>query len=178
MRQWSLDKYVELIELLLATERVQVALIGGADDADTAGSILKRLGKRDGVFDLFGKLSLKDLPKLLRRAALFVGNNSGPQHVAAGLGVPTLGIHSGVVDAREWGPLGARAVAIRRDMSCSPCYIEKPADCPRALACLHELSAAAVFANCLQLLADPSIALGLPRHATLEPARRTARRAP
>jgi len=178
MRQWSLDKYVELIELLLATERVQVALIGGADDAATAGSILKRLGKRDGVFDLFGKLSLKDLPKLLRRAALFVGNNSGPQHVAAGLGVPTLGIHSGVVDAREWGPLGARAVAIRRDMSCSPCYIEKPADCPRALACLNELSAATVFANCLQLLADPSIALGLPRPATVEPARRAVRRAP
>ena len=91
--------------------------------------------------------------RLLATAAVFVGNNSGPQHLAAGLGVPTIGIHSGVVDAREWGPLGPRAVALRRDMSCSPCYIEHAKDCPRQLACLEQLPVAAVYSQCRQMLA-------------------------
>jgi hypothetical protein len=103
-----------------------------------------------------GQFSLADLPKLLVKSALFVGNNSGPQHLAAGLGIPTLGIHSGVVDAHEWGPLGPNAVAVRRDMSCSPCFIEQPKDCPRSLACLTELDVISVFNSCMQLLIQPT----------------------
>jgi hypothetical protein len=70
---------------------------------------------------------------------LYVGNNSGPKHIAAALGVPTIGIHSGVVDAIEWGPIGKRAVAVRRNMTCSPCYIARPEDCPRNFACMRGL---------------------------------------
>jgi ADP-heptose:LPS heptosyltransferase len=83
---------------------------------------------------------------------LFVGNNSGPQHLAASLGVCTVGIHSGVVDAHEWGPAGRRALAIRRQMSCSPCFIEKARDCPRALACLSGLDSRDVFSRCMRML--------------------------
>ena len=76
---------------------------------------------------------------LLTACALYVGNNSGPKHIAAALGVPTIGIHSGVVDAIEWGPIGKRAVAVRRNMTCSPCYIARLEDCPRSFACMRGL---------------------------------------
>jgi hypothetical protein len=42
-----------------------------------------------------------------------------------------------VVDPVEWGPIGPNAVALRRNMTCSPCYLAKAEDCPRALACLQ-----------------------------------------
>jgi len=161
MRQWPLEKYAELIDLLLDEEDFNIALIGGQDDAEVAAKVLKRIDRRARVFNLLGKISLADLPKLLARAALFVGNNSGPQHLAAGLGIPTLGIHSGVVDAHEWGPLGPNAVAVRRDMSCSPCFIEKPKDCPRMLACLTELDVGRVFSSSMQLLTRPMLYRGL-----------------
>jgi hypothetical protein len=61
----------------------------------------------------------------------------GPKHIAAAVGIPTVGIHSGVVDPVEWGPIGPNAVALRRNMTCSPCYLAKAEDCPRALACLQ-----------------------------------------
>ena len=156
MRQWPLEKFSELIELLLDEEDFDLALIGGADEADIAVKVLDRVDRKARVFNLMGKFSLADLPKLLVKSALFVGNNSGPQHLAAGLGIPTLGIHSGVVDAREWGPLGPNAVAVRRDMSCSPCFIEQPKDCPRGLACLTELDVISVFNSCMQLLIQPT----------------------
>jgi ADP-heptose:LPS heptosyltransferase len=107
------------------------------------------------VLSLIGRVKLAELPALLAACALFVGNNSGPKHIAAALGVPTVGIHSGVVDATEWAPLGPRAVAVRRAMACSPCYLARPQDCHRELACLVGLEPAAVYAVCARLLAAP-----------------------
>jgi ADP-heptose:LPS heptosyltransferase len=152
MRQWPLPKFSELIDLLLGDGNVNVAMIGGADDSEVAEGVLKRVVRRRQVFNFIGKIGLANLPSLLSRAALFVGNNSGPQHLAASLGVPTIGIHSGVVDAHEWGPVGPSAMAIRRQMSCSPCFIEKAKDCPRALLCLTSLDSREVFERCRRML--------------------------
>ncbi len=156
MRQWPLRHFTALIDLLLDHEDCHVALIGGGDEADAGLAVRKGSRHAAQLIDLTGTLPLEDLMKLLATTAVFVGNNSGPQHLAAGLGVSTIGIHSGVVDAREWGPLGPRAVALRRDMSCSPCYLERAADCPRQLACLEQLPVAAVYSQCRQMLAAAS----------------------
>ena len=99
-----------------------------------------------------GKLSLGALPDLFLQARLFVGNDSGPKHIAAALGVPTVGIHSGNIDAREWGPVGPNAAAIWRQTSCSPCYIDKAEYCPRQLACLKGVGAGDVYRLCQRLL--------------------------
>jgi ADP-heptose:LPS heptosyltransferase len=77
--------------------------------------------------------------------ALYIGNDSGPKHIAAAIGIPTLGIHSGVVDPVEWGPIGPSAVALRRNMNCSPCYLANAEDCPRSLACLRLLEPNLVY---------------------------------
>ena len=70
-------------------------------------------------------------------ACLYIGNDSGPKHIAAALGR---------ADDRHpfrrgrRGRMGAgrpRAVALQRNMTCSPCYLAKAEDCPRALACLR-----------------------------------------
>jgi hypothetical protein len=91
----------------------------------------------------------------MRACALYIGNDSGPKHIAAALGVPTVGIHSGVVDATEWAPMGRRAVALRRNMSCAPCYLQHATDCPRNLACLRFLEPALVHQTAQMLLARP-----------------------
>jgi ADP-heptose:LPS heptosyltransferase len=67
---------------------------------------------------------------------LFIGNDSGPKHIAAAVGIPTVGIHSGVVDPVDWGPIGPSSVALRRNMVCGPCYLANAEDCPRSPACL------------------------------------------
>ena len=67
--------------------------------------------------------------------------------------MPTIGIHSGVSDAIEWGPVGARAVALQRNMACAPCYLTNADDCPRALACLRSLEPSEVHRAAQLLLA-------------------------
>jgi hypothetical protein len=86
---------------------------------------------------------------------LFIGCDSGPKHIAAASGVPTIGVHSGIVDPGEWGPVGERAVALYRDMSCSPCFLAKPEDCPRGLACVTMLDPALVHEMACMFLAVP-----------------------
>jgi ADP-heptose:LPS heptosyltransferase/GT2 family glycosyltransferase len=157
MRQWPPQSFAQLIRLIAAGGRYNIALIGVADEKETADQVLEAAGNGCQVFNLVGRLSLAQLPGLLARSALFVGNNSGPQHLAAGMGIPTVGLHSGVVDAREWAPLGPQALAIRRQMACSPCFIEFPQDCHRGMACMEQLTPGEVFKACTAaLLLEPA----------------------
>lgn len=148
MRQWPPEYFATLIGLLLDEHDVHVALVGSAADAPLAEAILANVRYQAAVYVLAGTLPLADLPRFLAGCVLFIGNNSGPQHMAAELGIATVAVHSGVVDPKEWGPRGPRAVALRRNMSCSPCYLEQATDCPRDLECLIDLAPARVAQTC------------------------------
>ena len=155
MRQWPAEHFAALIDLLVEKNGVNVILIGGAEESELADEVLEQVVNRSAVVSVVGKTSLRQLPELLRACVLYVGNNSGPKHIAAALGVPTIGIHSGVVDAIEWGPIGTRAVALRRNMACSPCYLTRQEDCPRGYACMRGLEPIAVQEASEVFLARP-----------------------
>jgi ADP-heptose:LPS heptosyltransferase len=127
-------------------------MVGGPDEVAVAEKVLEDVLHKERVFMLVGKTSLRDLPKVLRACDLYVGNDSGPKHMAAAIGVPTIGIHSGSVDAGEWGPMGPAALALRRDMTCSPCYLSRLSDCHRNLACMRGLKPGDVHRACQKLL--------------------------
>jgi ADP-heptose:LPS heptosyltransferase/GT2 family glycosyltransferase len=152
VRQWPASSYAALIGLLAEQSGLHAVLIGAAEEAPIAEAIMRAVADPAVVESLVGRVKLAELPGVMRASVMFVGNNSGPQHIAAALGLPTIGIHSGVVDAAEWAPLGPQAMALRRNMICSPCYLEFASDCPRDLACLTGLSPRDVFAACRRLL--------------------------
>ena len=157
MRQWPEKHIPPLIDLLLERNDVAVLLIGGRDDEEKAASILGLVARPDRVASVAGQVALRDLPRLLAACVLFIGGNSGPKHIAAASGVPTIGIHSGVVDPGEWGPMGDRAVALYRDMSCAPCFLAKPEHCPRGMACVEMLDPALVHQTAQMFLARPEV---------------------
>lgn len=154
-KQWPEEHVAALIDLMIERDDVNVMLVGGPDDEAVSESICANVIQPGRVVSMAGKTKLSALPQLLLACSLYIGNDSGPKHIAAALGVPTIGIHSGVVDAAEWGPMGARSVALRRNMSCSPCYLANAADCPRNLACLRQLEPAMVHETAQALLGKP-----------------------
>jgi ADP-heptose:LPS heptosyltransferase/GT2 family glycosyltransferase len=153
LRQWMPEHFAAVIDLLIEQDQVNVVVLGAPEEAELAGQVLAAVVNREHVASLAGRTSLAELTTVLRRCVLYLGNNSGPKHIAAALGVPTVGIHSGVVDATEWGPVGPRAVAVQRNMRCSPCYLVKPEDCVRGVACLRRLDPAVVYRYCRMLMA-------------------------
>jgi ADP-heptose:LPS heptosyltransferase/GT2 family glycosyltransferase len=152
LRQWPAANFSLLIDLLVSELGVHVLVIGGPDEVGLAERVLDGVRTSTGVWSLVGGCKLSELPGVLVRASLFVGNNSGPKHLAAGLGVPTVAVHSNVVSSEEWGPLGERAVALRRDTECGPCYISNIEECRRKLACLTGITPRAVLDVCRRFL--------------------------
>ncbi len=151
VRQWPASSYAALVDLL-AGAGLHAVLVGAPEEAPVAEEVLRQVAAKGAAESLVGRVKLAQLAQVMRACALFVGNNSGPQHLAAAQGTPTIGIHSGVVDATEWAPLGTQAVAMRRRMICAPCYLEFASDCPRDMACLTGLRPRDVFAACLRML--------------------------
>jgi ADP-heptose:LPS heptosyltransferase/GT2 family glycosyltransferase len=152
VRQWPPAAFAGLIDLL-AAEGLNVVLVGGGDEQAVAQDVMSRVTAREHVVSLVGTLKLGALGSVMQACAIFVGNNSGPKHLAASLGVPSLGIHSSVVDAAEWAPLGLGAMALQRRVICGPCYLEFASDCPRAMACLTGITPRDALAACRRLLA-------------------------
>jgi O-antigen biosynthesis protein len=152
MRQWMPEYFAAVIDLLIEKNGVNVVVIGGHDEVDLVKEVLGHVANRKNVLSVAGRTSLGDLTAILGSCVLYLGNNSGPQHIAASLGIPTVGVYSGVVDASEWGPTGPRAIALQRDMVCSPCYLVKPEDCVRDMACLKRLEPSVVHQYCEMML--------------------------
>jgi ADP-heptose:LPS heptosyltransferase/GT2 family glycosyltransferase len=151
-KQWPAESFAGLIDLLAGEAGASILLIGGSEERACARRVIKSVRCQGSLIDLVGRTRLRDLPSVLSAADLYIGNDSGPKHLAAALGVPTIGIHSGSVDAGEWGAVGRHAITIRRTMSCSPCYLTRAADCHRGLACLDGIRVGDVFDVCRRLL--------------------------
>jgi ADP-heptose:LPS heptosyltransferase/GT2 family glycosyltransferase len=144
-KQWPEEHFSALIDLLIEKNNVNILLVGGPDEVEIADRLLHTGQHPERMATLAGQTKLADLPRLLKNCVLYIGNDSGPKHIASAVGIATIGIHSGVVDPVEWGPIGVNAVALRRNMNCSPCYMANADDCPRSLACLRSLEPNLVY---------------------------------
>jgi len=92
-------------------------------------------------------LDLAELHALARRAALFVGGDSGPLHVAGTTDVPIVGLYGPTLPARSapWRSAALTAEAVElADLSCRPCDQRRCA--PGDFRCLTRLEAARVAA--------------------------------
>ena len=67
---------------------------------------------------------MRDLCLLMKRFRVFIGPDSGPTHIAASLGVPSLFLYSGTNVFEQWKPLSEAAVILRHSVPCSPCHLE------------------------------------------------------
>ncbi len=89
---WPVDRFNELIGRLRRSRRVRV--IAGEAEAD-----------RGMAGDAQVLLTLDELHDALVDASFYIGNDSGPTHLAAWLGVPTIALF-GPSDPRVWSPIG------------------------------------------------------------------------
>jgi len=90
-KRWPPKKYAALAKML-RSKGVACVAVGTVSDAE-AISVIKIFVPE--VVDVSGKTTLFELAGILRRAHLVVGNDTGPLHLAAALGTPTVALFSG-----------------------------------------------------------------------------------
>lgn len=114
-RRWAAENFAVVADALI--ERgLAVALVGTPSD----GTDYVRAAMANDAIDMTGKTTLHQLAALLRRAALFIGGDSGVSHIAAAAGVPMVTVF-GPTNAAAWGAHGAKRVVLRAEIPCAPC---------------------------------------------------------
>jgi ADP-heptose:LPS heptosyltransferase len=134
-KRWPISFYVELIQRL-CQKRVNAILAGSGAEAPWIEKNIGAYGAN--LLNLAGKTTIAQLFELLRTASLFIGNNSGPMHMASALGIPIV-TFSGGIPMTRWGPAGhSRNVVLGTDKRCKPCLHY---ECDRGgLPCLEAVS--------------------------------------
>ena len=108
-----------------------MAIIGSKAERPIANQIRDRLKSTTAV--LSGKTSLETLIGVLAESSLMLTNDSGPMHIAAALGVPTVAIF-GSTDEKATGPYGPRTRIVKHAVDCSPCLLR---ECPIDHRCMN-----------------------------------------
>jgi heptosyltransferase-1 len=121
-RRWPVERFADLIHELKQTYPVNLAVIGGAEGGSKEDRLFERLFSllQVPVIDLVNRLTLRQLTALLEEAALFIGNEAGPMHLAGALKRPVVAM-IGPTRPERTGPYGDRAFILRKEVGCNPC---------------------------------------------------------
>ena len=147
---WPANRYAELARVLVADYGARVLLFGAASEASVAAEVEQGAGQ--GVINLIGRSAIGDLPALLARCGLFVGNDSGAMHVAAAVGVPVVAVF-GPTDPGGTRPLTPQLSLVQRKVACSPCFLRH---CPIDHRCMKSVELQMVIDAVRGRLAGPA----------------------
>jgi ADP-heptose:LPS heptosyltransferase len=155
-RRWSVERFAELADKLLARFGGKVVLVGAPAERAYVAGMLAKIQARERVIDLAGATSLPELVALFAEARLLVSNDTGPLHLACAVGTPTVSIF-GPESPLLFGPRGPQHRVISRGLACSPClniYNGRTVTCRFATTrCVAEIGVEQVLETALGQLA-------------------------
>ena len=150
-RRWPLEGFAKVARHLQQERGATLVMVGGSEERWLVEEVIQGLAAP--ALNLTGKLSLGALAALLRRADLFVGNDSGPAQLASAVAPRGLRIF-GPANRRRWAPLDrCRHRIVYHPVDCSPC---DHWECPIDHRCLRRVSVEEVLAQVDTLLEEAS----------------------
>ncbi len=104
--------------------------------------------------DFTNSTSLRETCALLRAADVLITNDSGPMHLAAGVGTPVIAMFGPT--ARVWGfyPQGMHDIVLEQDLDCRPCSLHGKNQCAKRCVCLNDISPATALDAVLTALSN------------------------
>lgn len=148
-KKWAKERFVEVSKQAIQLLDCDVVVVGGKEEKDLGSFLKKEIGGR--VTDLTGQLSLTELAALLKKSRLLLSNDSGPVHIAAAVGTPTVcifGRNQAGLSAKRWRALGSKHRVIQKDVGCVICLAH---DCTINFECLKAIDSETVFKNVQEL---------------------------
>ena len=144
VKRWDLDNYKVVGMNLIKRYGVQLIVLGGQEDAESA-DVLCKAWSPQGI-NLAGKTSYAESAEILRRCRLYVGNDSGAMHLAAAVGTPCVAIFSARDEVGAWYPYGNQHIVLRKEVECQGCMLTECVE--HNMKCIKSISFDEVFAAC------------------------------
>lgn len=120
-KRWYPERFAEVAAKF--SDRYDVIIFGGPNEVEMANEIESYLKSShvNNYKNLAGKTTIKELCENIGGCSLFITNDSGPMHVAAAYGVPTVSIFGPTkhTETSQW--MNEKSAIVRHDMECAPC---------------------------------------------------------
>ncbi|MDB5762146.1 MAG: glycosyltransferase 9 family protein [Herminiimonas sp.] len=135
-REWPIGHYAELARMLRGDHDIHLWITGSEREGEWIRQHAADLAGMPNVTDLCGRFSLDELTAFINAANGLIASGTGPLHISAALGKPTLGLFPPMrpIDPGRWGALGAKAEVLCQDQVCGGC--KDPATC----ACMRSIT--------------------------------------
>jgi ADP-heptose:LPS heptosyltransferase len=155
-KRWPSEHFAEIAGWLDKAHRVTPVIRFGPGEESLVKSAREKLPPDCALFGP-EDLDLRELIALVAGARLFVGNDSGPAHIAAAAGRPTVVIF-GSSDSTTWRPWQTPYRVVQNDFPCNPCKGDRCYAFPEPR-CILTINAEQVQKACDSILLDlPRIA--------------------
>ena len=132
MKAWRPELFGQTLAALSRQAQVGYVFIGTEEERKAiqlAQTTYRKMGGTSPLCDAVGKTSLPQLAAVLAQCRLLLTNDTGPMHLAVGVGTPVIDLSVGHVEFRETGPYGPGHWIVQPDLGCAPCGFDR--------VCLH-----------------------------------------
>ena len=155
-KSWGVDKFAETARRLC--RHVDLVVLGSRKERELGEqieSVLRQRGIKN-YQNLIGRTSVTELLSTIGGLSLFIGNDSGPMHVAAALNVPTLALFGPTPPYRAHPWRHRHCKVIYKDVECAPCWRRT---CPlKHHACMERIEIQEVVSAAFSLLDSTDLA--------------------
>lgn len=129
-RRWPLARFAGVAGRLIKQHNARIVILGGPDETEMAADLAKMIddtvATSKTVRSLAGRTTLHETAAVIERCQLFVGNDSGPMHMAVAVGTPVVAVF-GPSNKEAWGPYAPPGVpnphaVVAQALPCQPCF--------------------------------------------------------
>lgn len=132
--RWPLQNFVDLAVKLLGY-RCKIVFFS---DELISVQAREELTKSQNIIIIDYKIPFDDFDTILAHASLFIGNDSGPKHLAALRDTPVISIHSPRTNWSEWGQIDSGYI-VSKSIPCAGCAIISDKECAKDLICIKSI---------------------------------------
>ena len=136
-KEWQLSEMAALLDRIQTDYRCNFVITGAPDERPRAKDLIGICDRKP--YNLAGETSIGELPAILEACRLFMGVDTAALHIAAAVGIPTVGIF-GPSSWTNWAPRGQNHLVVKKGLTCQPCS-QKGCEGSENSRCLMELTA-------------------------------------
>ena len=117
---WPKERFADIANQLIKKYNAKIILIGNKGEKNYIDDLQDLIENRNNSFNTAGLINVREMFYLIGKCKLFIGNDSGPMHVAAAQGVKTIGLFGCNLPVR-FAPFGKKNHSIYKKNNQKAC---------------------------------------------------------
>lgn len=135
-KQWPTRSFAALGDILMEKYGYKVVIFGGPGDIPLVQEVVSQMNNQPIIAG--GKTSLKELAALIKKCKIFIGNDTGPMHLAIAVQTPVIALF-GPTNHIYTGPYGPKKLVVTKNLECAPCFEAKKCPQNRDVECMKAI---------------------------------------